>query len=108
VAILHRRTVRLDRKEQQNVFCIANKFADPFEGAVAVQTGEFPVDPRYAEMERSEKAFFKLKRLTKLNCWHRAEYESDAMWRLYSGERKGVPSAPGARTVRLRTVLAVS
>ena len=32
----------------------------------------------------------KLKRLTKINCWHRANYESDAMWKLYGLERKGV------------------
>lgn len=72
-------------------FASANQFADPFEGAVAVQTIAAPIDPRYAAMEHDEKAFFELKRLTKLNCWHRAEYESDAMWKLYAGESKGVP-----------------
>jgi hypothetical protein len=71
-------------------FASANQFSDTFEGAVAVQLNVPPPDPRYAEMERGEKAFFELKRLTKLNCWHRAEYESDAMWKLYSGESKGV------------------
>lgn len=71
-------------------FASANQFSDPFEGAVAVQTNVPPPDPRYAEMERGERAFLELKRLTKLNCWHRAEYESDAMWKLYSGESKGV------------------
>lgn len=71
-------------------FASPNQFKDPFEGAVAVQTDVAAADPRYAEMEHTEKAFFELKRLTKLNCWHRAEYESDAMWKLYSGESKGV------------------
>jgi hypothetical protein len=74
----------------QLYFASANQFSDPFEGAVAVQTNLPPPDPRYAEMEHAEKAFFELKRLTKLNCWHRAAYESDAMWRLYAGESKGV------------------
>jgi len=41
-------------------------------------------------MEQGERAFFELKRLTKLNCWHRAEYESDAMWKLYAGQSKGI------------------
>lgn len=78
-------------------FPSASQFTDPFEGAVAVQTNLPPPDPRYAEMEGAEKAFFALKRLTKLSCWHRAEYESDAMWKLYAGESKGVAicSTPG-------------
>lgn len=71
-------------------FASANQFTDPFEGAVAVQLNVGPVDPRYAEMDHGERAFFELKRLTKLNCWHRAPYESDAMWKLYAGESKGV------------------
>ena len=71
-------------------FGSANQFADPFEGAVAVQTVEGPADPRCAEMELAEKAFFELKRLTKISCWHRADYESDAMWKLYAGENKGI------------------
>ena len=71
-------------------FAAADQFVDPFEGAVAVQTNTPPPDPRYAEMELDESAFFELKRLTKLNCWHRAEYESDAMWKLYAGQSKGI------------------
>jgi hypothetical protein len=71
-------------------FASANQFADRFEGAVAVQMDTAPADPRYAEMERSEQAFFELKRLTKISCWHRAEYESDAMWKLYAEENKGI------------------
>ena len=60
-------------------FAAATQFTDPFEGAVAVLPPEFPVDPRYDEMDHVENAFYELKRLTKINCWHRAEYESDAM-----------------------------
>lgn len=71
-------------------FASANEFEDPFEGALAVQTIREPVEPRYAEMEHVEKAYFQLKRLTKLNCWHRAEYESDAMWKLYAAQSKGI------------------
>jgi hypothetical protein len=74
----------------QIYFASANQFSDPFEGAVAVQMDAAPVDPRYAEMEWGEKAFFELKRLTKISCWHRAAYESDAMWKLYAGEHKGI------------------
>ena len=71
-------------------FAAASQFDDEFEGAVAVQVDEGPNDPRYSEMERTEMAFFELKRLTKISCWHVAEYESDAMWKLYAGQNKGV------------------
>lgn len=71
-------------------FASARQFADRFEGAVAVLPAGWPIDPRYAEMEHGERAFEELRRLTKINCWHRANYESDAMWQLYAGLRKGV------------------
>lgn len=71
-------------------FASANQFDDPFEGAVAVQQPPQETDPRYSEMEATEQAFFQLKRLTKISCWHRADYESDAMWKLYAGVHKGV------------------
>lgn len=71
-------------------FAAATQFEDPFEGAVAVVSPEYKVDPRYEGMEGFEKAFFELKRLTKINCWHRANYESDAMWKLYAMKHKGV------------------
>ena len=71
-------------------FASANEFEDEFEGAVAVQMNEGPEDPRYSGMEWTELAFFALKRLTKISCWHVAKYESDAMWRLYAEKNKGV------------------
>ena len=41
-------------------------------------------------MEDIEKAFFALKKFTKISCWHCADYESDAMWKLYAAENKGI------------------
>lgn len=76
--------------ENRIYFASANQFDDRFEGAVAVQPLQYAVDPRYAEMEHTERAFFELKRLTKISCWHRASYESDAMWKLYAGAHKGI------------------
>lgn len=76
--------------ENQIYFASANQFDDRFEGAVAVHSLEQEVDPRYEEMEPTERAFWELKRLTKISCWHRANFESDAMWKLYAGEHKGI------------------
>ncbi len=71
-------------------FAAADEFTDTFEGAIAVQMTAQHADPRYADMERAELAFRELKRLTKISCWHRADYESDAMWQLYAGANKGI------------------
>ena len=82
-------------------FAAATQFDDPFEGAVAVLPPGFPVDPRYAKLESSERAFEQLRRLTKVSCWHRASYESDAMWQLYAGSRKGVAVRTTADRIRV-------
>ncbi|GAA0310505.1 DUF2971 domain-containing protein [Psychrobacter aestuarii] len=71
-------------------FASAREFDDKFEGAVAIVSPEYKTDPRYTRTEGTEKAFEELKRLTKVSCWHRSLYESDAMWQLYADERKGV------------------
>ena len=81
-------------------FAAARQFEDPFEGAVAVLPPGFPVDPRYAKPESHERAFEELRRLTKVSCWHRASYESDAMWQLYAGSRKGVAIRTNAERIR--------
>jgi hypothetical protein len=64
-------------------------FVDQFEGAVAIIPPQF-IDPRYAESDSTDEAFRALKKDTNVNCWHQAEHESDAMWRLYAEEGKGV------------------
>jgi len=77
-------------ENQQIYFAAATEFTDPFEGAVAVQPHDWPVDDRYVEPEMFERAFEALRRLTKISCWHIEDYESTAMWDLYSGFGKGV------------------
>src|SRR5260370_35544533 len=51
---------------------------------------DFPVDPRYAEMDGMEAINFRFRRLRKFNCWHRSEHENVAMWRVHAHGRKGV------------------
>jgi len=67
-------------------FAAAAQFTDKFEGATAVLPPDFPVDPRFEQMDHGEAAFFNLRLPHKINCWHRAEYESNAMWRLRLNE----------------------
>ena len=74
----------------QLYFAAATQFPDDFEGAVAIMPPGFPVDPRYETMDHTERAFHGLKQLTKISCWHRADYESNMMWKLYGDTDKGV------------------
>ncbi len=83
-------------------FPSARQFEDRFEGAVAV-VAHTPIDPRYAELEGADGAFEQLRRLTKISCWHHADYESDAMWKLYAASHKGV--AVRTTTGRLQDAL---
>lgn len=71
-------------------FASARQFPDPFEGAVAVLPPGLSTDSRHSDPSRVGQAFEQLRRLTKICCWHRAQYESDAMWKLYAGSSKGV------------------
>lgn len=90
-------------------FAAARQFQDRFEGATAVLPPNAYIDPRFPiDGDFSERAFEQLRRLTKISCWHRSSYESDAMWQLYAGSWKGVAirTTPGklaaaARTFRL-------
>jgi hypothetical protein len=81
-------------------FAAIPQFADRFEGATAVLTPDFPIDPRFAQMEPFENAFFRLRKFKKVSCWHRADCESDAMWKLYAEQSKGVAICTTADRMR--------
>ncbi len=90
----------LDLLESSHLyFASARQFEDQFEGAVTVIPAGFNVDPRYAGLERPEHAFEELRRLTKVSCWHRASYESDAMWQIYAKSKKGVAIRTSAELI---------
>jgi hypothetical protein len=71
-------------------FAAATQFTDRFEGAAAVLPPDFPVDPRYIEPEQMDDINRRFKRLYKVSCWHRSDYESNAMWHLYAEQSKGI------------------
>ena len=81
----------LETIENSNIyFASAKEFEDHFEGSIAIISNKYEEDPRFSKMSHLENAFFELKMLSKISCWHMADYESDAMWKLYSMNRKGV------------------
>lgn len=70
-------------------FAPVSNFNDRFEGAVAIIPPQL-IDPRYQELDFADNAFRSTKDDTNVNCWHQAEHENDAMWKLYAEESKGV------------------
>ena len=38
-------------------------------------------------------------RFTMINCWHESDYESEAMWRLYSGDKYGIAIRTNAKSL---------
>jgi hypothetical protein len=70
-------------------FASAREFEDRFEGATAIVQPR-PIDARFDLIDSSDQAFEELRRLTKISCWNRGHCESEAMWKLYASERKGV------------------
>jgi hypothetical protein len=68
----------------------ASQFEDIFEGAATITHPAAENDETNKGVEPIERAFRDLRRMTKISCWHRSSYESDAMWKLYAQSRKGV------------------
>lgn len=81
-------------------FTRLNMFEDPYEGVLPRPTVEamraahsrLAGDPVLAEenLKPILSGFKDLSTRIAVNCWHRNEFESDAMWRLYVGSNEGV------------------
>lgn len=75
-------------------FARADKLGDPFEGSLSPLNAElYPfihgnMPPEHQDTHRS--LFRNLPRFTLINCWHENETESDAMWKLYTGNGEGI------------------
>ena len=73
-------------------FCRPDLLGDPFEGSISSATpplfaGEFKVGSSIAQRTIDLR---QIVRLARVSCWHMGEFESEAMWRLYTRERDGV------------------
>lgn len=80
--------------QQALFFARADKLGDPFEGSVSKTTVDLRPHVHKGLSESGISALTRaqrnMPRFTLINCWHSSEYESDAMWRLYSGEYDGI------------------
>ena len=75
-------------------FSRADKLGDPFEGSLSpiniASRPEMYKDKPEEQQKLIGEMIKDLCRLTLVNCWHKNQYESDAMWKLYSGIEDGI------------------
>lgn len=79
-------------------FSSVARLGDPFEGSYPRgnidQRSDFMLQKSPEErlkISKEVEAFTKgARHAIVVNCWHRSSHESEAMWRLYSGEREGI------------------
>ena len=75
-------------------FCRADKLGDPFEGSLSQPSYDarrLKRDPNTVESWRKQMSALRyLRRLGMVNCWHRSDYESDAMWKIYTDKKEGI------------------
>ena len=74
-------------------FCRPDLLGDPFEGSISpttppLLTGELKEGSRITQGGNIDVR--EIVRVARVNCWHMGEFESEAMWRLYTRERDGV------------------
>lgn len=73
-------------------FCRPDQLGDPFEGSISPATPPLLAGEPQAgsPIKHGILDFRRFMRLARVNCWHMGEFESEAMWRLYTRERDGV------------------
>lgn len=76
--------------EESLFFCRADKFPDPYEG----RYGNFNIRNRHKiygqDMSLLESLNQNARKKTLINCWHINDFESAAMWQLYSTNNSGI------------------
>lgn len=64
-------------------FAQASQLGDPFEGSISKHT-QVEIQQKYREVETDlHKAIYKYRDQILVNCWHKCDHESAAMWTLY-------------------------
>ena len=80
--------------EKALFFARADKLGDPFEGSSTKPTVETNRSMYSSRLQKPYEILTDVVKYTRettlINCWHECEYESAAMWKLYSDEMDGV------------------
>ena len=75
-------------------FCRVDQLGDRFEGSLS----QASYDAMYRGQPRETVEIWRrkaplidfLRGIRMVNCWHRSDYESDAMWKIYTGQNEGI------------------
>jgi len=100
------RYLKIDRlinslREGYIYFAAANQFEDEWEGATFINSADYCHTGLFKPLMMFNNAFKQLQRLTKINCWHKSDYENYAMWKLYANDKKGVAITTTPRLMKL-------
>ena len=74
-------------------FSRVDKLGDPFEGSLSqlnIDHGSAVLGIPQEYTTLLHRYIKDLRRYVQVNCWHENEHESDAMWKLYSGNGEGI------------------
>ena len=72
-------------------FCRADLLGDPFEGSISPATpAALPQNLTVGPHRLHAIDLREIVRLARVSCWNAVEFESEAMWRLYSRETDGI------------------
>lgn len=80
-------------EKQALFFARADKLGDPFEGSVSKLNeilGPIIYKDKISALRALARWTKESRRFTLINCWHENPHESEAMWRLYTGEKDGI------------------
>ena len=88
-------------------FARPDKLGDPFEGSLSQLNVDLSpsingIPPEEATLLHSHME--DQRRLSLVNCWHQSEQESDAMWKLYSGDKEGIAIKTDFQSLKMSLV----
>lgn len=73
----------------QDIISIRNKLADKYSDSIDLQQSDAKIDG-LKNMLETLGIYKKVIKKFGVSCWHKSEYESEAMWRLYSASGQGI------------------
>jgi len=89
----------------QDIILVRNQLADQFSDSIDLQQ----LDTKIDNLSLLKEAWREASRKFGVSCWHKSEYESEAMWKLYSTSGQGIAieSTIGQLTLSLKNIKGV-
>ena len=74
-------------------FSRADKFSDRFEGSYtkkSIESRQYFKEPTDDELRQISEIYNNFRKNTYINCWHQNQFESEAMWNIYSQSNEAI------------------